>query len=155
MRQTQSPQLQFGQVEISQIKISTKSRDDVPKLLLGIQQIYQDGKLREGLFSILSQMQPKINPTKRGRPGMDLWKVFVLGMCRANLNWDYDRLQEMANQHRTLRQMLGHGLADEDYEYPLQTLKDNLKLLTPEILDQINQLIVNAGHQLLKKKAKI
>jgi len=31
-------------------------------------------------------------------------------------------------------------------------LKDNVSLLTPEILDRINQLVVNAGHQVAKKK---
>jgi hypothetical protein len=34
----------------------------------------------------------------------------------------------------------------------LQTIKDNVSLFTPEILDQINQVVVKAGHQLVKKK---
>jgi hypothetical protein len=34
-----------------------------------------------------------------------------------------------------------------------QTLKDNVALLTPELLDQINQRIVQGGHVLVKKKA--
>ena len=51
----------------------------------------------------------------------------------------------------TLREMLGHGAFDkEDYHY--QTLKDNVSLLTPELLDQINQLVVSSGHVLVKKK---
>jgi hemerythrin-like domain-containing protein len=58
----------------------------------------------------------------------------------------------MANNHKTIRQMLGHGLADDELRYELQTLKDNVKLLTPELLDQINQVAVKAGHGLLKKK---
>jgi hypothetical protein len=33
----------------------------------------------------------------------------------------------------------------------LQTIKDNLRLFTPEILDRINQEVVTAGHQLVKK----
>jgi hypothetical protein len=48
--------------------------------------------------------------------------------------------------------MLGHGLMDDDYNYPLQTLKDNVQLLTPGILDKINTLVVEEGHKLLKKK---
>ncbi|MBM9539255.1 ISNCY family transposase, partial [Desulfobulbus alkaliphilus] len=35
--------------------------------------------------------------------------------------------------------------------YNLQTLKDNLRLFTPEILDRINQEVVRAGHLALKK----
>jgi hypothetical protein len=50
--------------------------------------------------------------------------------------------------------MLGHGLHDEDEPYKLQTLKDNVRLLSPELLDQINQLVVDAGHVVLKKKRR-
>jgi hypothetical protein len=47
--------------------------------------------------------------------------------------------------------MLGHSdWADKKY-YNLQTLKDNLRLFTPEILDRLNRVIVQAGHQALKK----
>jgi hypothetical protein len=83
---------------------------------------------------------------------MFLWQVLVMGVLRLNLNWDYDRLQEMVNHHRTIRQMLGHGLRDEDQQYKLQTLKDNVSLFTPEILDEINRVVVSAGHRALKKK---
>ncbi|MCD6581492.1 MAG: hypothetical protein J7K90_06785 [Desulfuromusa sp.] len=87
-----------------------------------------------------------------GRPGMDLWKILILGVLRLNLNWDYDRLQEMANNHKTLRQMLGHGFIDNDQIYKLQSLKDNICLLTPETLNKINEIVVEAGHKLVKKR---
>lgn len=48
--------------------------------------------------------------------------------------------------------MLGHGSFSDDYEYKLQTLKDNVHLLTPEIVEKINQVVVRAGHSLVKKK---
>ena len=86
-----------------------------------------------------------------GRPGMAQWIILVLGVIRLGLNIDYDRLQELANQHSTIRKMLGHsGWEDESY-YELQTLKDNLRLFTPEILERISQEVVNAGHVALKK----
>ena len=50
--------------------------------------------------------------------------------------------------------MLGHGLDDDRRHYNRQTLKDNLALLTPEISDEINQLVVQAGHRLAKKKPR-
>ena len=34
----------------------------------------------------------------------------------------------------------------------MQTLKDNVSLLTPELLDEINQVVVRAGHISVKKK---
>ncbi len=85
---------------------------------------------------------------------MDLWNILVFGVLRLNLNWDYDRLAEMANNHKTIRMMVGHGSFTDDYEYKLQTLKDNVTLLTPEILDQINIIVVEAGHSIVKKKRR-
>jgi len=79
------------------------------------------------------------------------WKIFVMGTLRLNLNCDYDRLQELVNHHNTIRQMLGHGFTDDDKLYSLQTLKDNVQLFTPEILDEINQVVVHAGLKLKKK----
>jgi len=37
------------------------------------------------------------------------------------------------------------------HAYALQTIKDNVSLLTPQILDEINQIIVQAGHDLMLK----
>lgn len=34
---------------------------------------------------------------------------FCDGVLRLDLNWDHDRLQEQVNNHRTIRQMLGHS----------------------------------------------
>jgi len=86
-----------------------------------------------------------------GRPGMTLWRIFVCGTVRLDLNIDYDRLHELVNQHNTLREMLGHAQYDE-HRYHFQTLKDNVSLFTPELLDKVNQLVVESGHILLKKK---
>ncbi len=152
MRYTKKPQMKLGEIAISEIKINLKSRDDIPPLLLGLQHIYTNPDLRETVFGILeANILADINP-QNGRPGMDLWTILVLGVLRVNLNWDYDRLEEMANNHKTIRKMLGHGSFSDDYEYKLQTLKDNVRLLTPEILEKINQVVVQAGHSLVKKK---
>lgn len=152
MRKTFEPQLTFGQTPIDQIKINMRARDEIPKLLLGLQHVYCNKELRKNVFEILRTMIPKNVDSKNGRPGMDLWKILVMGTIRLNCNWDYDKLQDIVNNHRNIRQMLGHGLMDDDQEYPLQTLKDNIKILTPEVLDKINTLVVEEGHKLLVKK---
>lgn len=86
-----------------------------------------------------------------GRPGMEQWKILVLGM---GLNTDYDRVHELANHHDTIRRMLGHVGWEDKTTYNRQTIKDNLCLFKPEILDEINQLVVKAGHKLVKKRPK-
>ena len=152
MRVVQNPQMQIGEVDISQVKFDSRSRDDIPKVLRGLQFVYMDIPLRKKVFALLEErFAPKVNKGN-GRPGMDLWSVLVCGVLRLDLNIDYDRLLELVNHYDTIREMLGHGEFDKE-PYHFQTLKDNVSRLTPELLDEINQLIVNAGHVLVKKKA--
>ena len=152
MRKVFELQMTFGQTPIDQIKFDMRARDEIPKLLLGLQHIYCNRGLRKKVFNILETMVAENIDSKNGRPGMDLWKILVMGTIRLNCNWDYDKLQDIVNNHKIIRQMLGHGLMDNDETYPVQTLKDNVKLLTPDILDKINALVVQEGHKLLIKK---
>jgi len=150
MRLVQNPQMMMGEVDISQIKFNPKSRDDIPKVLKGLQYIYLNLELRSQIFAVLeTDVAPKVSK-RNGRPGMELWKIFVCGVLRLDLNEDYDRLHELVNNHRTIREVLGHGIFDE-HTYQYQTLKDNVSLMTPELLDKVNQLLVQSGHALLKK----
>jgi hypothetical protein len=157
MRTVFDPQMTFGQTDIADIKLDPKSRDDIPQLLRGLQHIHTDPELRKSVFAILEEILPdrvgaegKASPFT-GRPGMAQWTILVLGVVRLGLNADYDRIQELANQHATLRLMLGHGDWSDESRYELQTIKDNLRLFTPELLDRINQEVVRAGHKALKK----
>jgi hypothetical protein len=144
--------MQLGEIDVSQIKFDLHSRDDIPKVLRGLQHLYLNETLREQVFALLgNEIAPTVNK-QNGRPGMTLWRILVFGVLRLDLNIDYDRLHELSNQHRTLRQMLGHGLYDEDRKYAYQTLVDNVGLLTPELLDKLNQVIVAGGHALVKKR---
>lgn len=152
MRRVINPQLQLGGTSIGNIKIDLKSRDDIPPLLLGLQHIYTNVELRGRVFEILAQNISPDTDNTTGRPGMDLWKILVFGVLRLNLNWDYDRLVEMVNNHKTIREMIGHSSLFDDHEYKLQTVKDNVSLLTPEILDEINTVVVEAGHSIVNKK---
>jgi len=155
MREMLPSQLQLGEIDIASIKFNPRSRDDIPQLLKGLQFLYADKVVRDKVFSVLELLTPDDVSTKTGRPGMHWWKILVMGTLRLNLNWDYDRLLEMVNNHKTIREMLGHGIRDEDFQYNLQSLKDNIKLFTPEILDKLNQLVVDAGHQFIKKEKEI
>src|ERR1022692_305784 len=151
MRVVQNLQMQIGEVDISQIKFDPKSRDDIPKILKGLQHLYMNLPLRAQIFQLLeTEISPNVDK-RNGRPGMTLWSIFVCGVVRLDLNCDYDRLHGLVNHYDTIREMLGHGEFDK-LPYNFQTLKDNVSLMTPELLDKINQLIVSAGHVVLKKK---
>ena len=124
-----------------------------------MQHIYTTQPLRKAVFKILEEVIPHketddsdnlvCSRCSKGRPGMDQWSILVLGTLRLGLGADHDRIQELANQHGTLRMMLGHGLFTTDKDYRLQTIKDNLALFTPEIMARINVEVIRAGYQLL------
>jgi hypothetical protein len=142
----------IDEMQIDQVQLDADSRDDIPQLLKGLQYLFLNPILLEQVLKILDGLFPQEIDLNNGRPGMDRWSILVLGVLRLNLNCDYDRLHNLVNNHKTIRQILGHGVVDDHACYYLQTLKDNVSLLTPEMLDQINQVVVNAGHALIKKK---
>jgi len=152
MRKIIDPQMKIGEKAIASIKFDPRCRDEIPELLRGLQAIYCNRELRDKVFAVLVEIIPANIDRNNGRKGMDLWKIFVLGTLRINCNWDHDKLHDIANNHKTLRQMLGHGTMDNDYQYSLQTIRDNISLFTPEVLDKINQLVVQYGHQIAGKK---
>jgi len=149
MRKIIENQLKFGQVDISSIELDLRSRDEIPQLLAGLQAIYANREIRNKVFAILEDIVPDNTDAENGRSGMELWSILVLGTLRLNCNWDYDKVLEIANNHKTVRDFLGHTIYEFDQRYALQTLKDNVSLLTQEHLEQINRVVVKAGHKLL------
>ena len=73
---------------------------------------------------------------------MELWRIFVLAMLKQGLDCDFDRLQELATEHQTLRQMLCHTGWEDQEKYAMQALVNNVTLLSPQILSEISQLVV-------------
>jgi len=148
MRKIINMQMEFWKKDIGDIEFDLRSRDEITKLLIGLQHIWQTKAIRDEAFEVIKHIVPRKN-RETGRPGMDLWKILVLATLRLNCNWDYDKVHEIANNHHRVRQMLGHSETDFDSQYPLQTIKDNLALIGPDLLDQINQIVVRAGHSIV------
>jgi hypothetical protein len=115
MRDTFPSQQTIGQVDIADIQIDVRSRDDIPLILLGLQHLYCTDGLRDKVFQIIKDILPtqvvdgqaKVVSAELGCPGMNQWTILVLGCLRLCLNTDFDRIHELANQHRTLRLVLG------------------------------------------------
>ena len=84
MRKVINSQMQIGETDISKIEFDLRSRDEIPKLLMGLQHIYSNKKIRKKVFEILKDIVPKNVSSKNGCPGMDLWKTLVLGTLRLN-----------------------------------------------------------------------
>jgi len=85
-------------------------------------------------------------------------EILVLGCMRLNLDIDYDFLQDHANNHLAVRGILGVStkqVFEQDKYYSLQTIKDNVSLLSESCLQQISEVVVKAGHELKKTTDKI
>ena len=153
MRQVVDLHSRLGSVPIEGIEIDPLSRDDIPAVLKGLQLIWCDRGTREELLSLLeAHFRPGVNRDV-GRPGMDIWRILVLAVLKQGLGCDFDRLQELANQHRTVREMLGHGDdAVDGFRYGRRLIMNNVALLSPELLREVNRLVVETGHAVSKKK---
>jgi hypothetical protein len=106
---------------------------------------------------IYALLEAKILAGKQatGRTGMDLWQILVLGVVRLGLDADWDRMEDMANHHLLVRQMLGVPATPwrEDAKvFGHQTLRDNVALLDDELLQQINARIAATGREVFAKK---
>jgi len=82
----QNSTMQIAGVDISQIKVDLKSRYDIPKILKCLQQPYRRLPLRTKIFQLFgAKILLKVSECN-GRPGMELWKIFVCGVVRLDLN---------------------------------------------------------------------
>ena len=152
MRHIRNPQMELGEVRIEDIDLDLKSRDDIPALLIGLQHLYRDEAFRSRLFALMDEhILPGVDRTT-GRPGMEMWRILVMGVVKQGLGCDFDRLRELVNEHKTLRRFLGHADVWDDYRYGHQRLVDNVSLLRPELLVAVSQLVVESGHAVARKK---
>ncbi len=145
-------QPKLGQIDISDIKIDLHSRDQIPKILLGLQHLYNDKITLESVFDILDNeiILKRDVDAQTGRPGMDFWRILVMGILRLNNNWDFDHLENMVNSHREIRLMLGLGFWDDSFKFRRRTLINNFSLISDQAFDRISEFVVKAGHRLLE-----
>ena len=155
MRQRFEQQMNLRTVAISDVKFPLKSRDELPPVLMALQYIFVTPELNEKVFSLLEK---KIcnGKKKTGRKGMDLWHILVLAVVRHACGTNWDTLETWSNHHELIRRVMGvHATAfieDEKTEFAYQTILDNVSLIDEALLYDINLLVTDAGHKLVKKK---
>ena len=59
MRKVIDLQMEFWKKNIADIEFDLQSRDEIPKLLMGLQYIYSTTSVRKKVFEILTQLVPK------------------------------------------------------------------------------------------------
>jgi hypothetical protein len=156
MRQRFDQQLNLGVQPIGEVQLPLKSRDELPPILRGLQYIFITPSLNEKIFELLEEKICK-GKKKTGRKGMDLWHILVLAVIRHGLSTNWDRLELMANHDALIRKILGvhsTSFGAVDVEFAYQRIIDNVSQIDEALLKAINQLVVDAGHELLKKKGQ-
>jgi transposase, IS5 family len=153
MRKRFEQQLDMRITPICDIKIPTKSRDELPPTLRALQYIFITPAINEKIFRLLEEKICK-GKKKTGRPGMDLWHVLVLAVVRQSLDTNWDRLTLVANYDTLVRSILGVLPEATEHEFEYQNILDNVSLLDEQLLQSINDIVVEAGMQLIKKKEK-
>lgn len=156
MRKNFEQQLSVGIIPIASVKIPNYKRDELPPTLIALQHIFVTPELNQEVFRIMEESILK-DKKKTGRTGMDLWQILVLGIVRMTLNTNYDRLWHHANYDKQVRQIMGiepdaySGFAEPEL-IPYSTIRDNVKLLDEATIVRISEIVVKAGHELVKKK---
>ncbi len=154
MRKSFEVQLALGAVPIEKVEIPTKTRDELPPTLAALQWIFITPEVNKEVFGLLEK-EITFARKATGRPGMDLWQILVLGVVRMTLDVNYDRLHYVANYDSLTRQLLGQPAFDMALEFKLSTIKENIPLLSEELLEKINEVVVRHGRKVIKKKRKL
>jgi transposase, IS5 family len=143
------PQERLDCVPISDVPLNRNCRDEIIPLLRALQHLYGDAPVRRELLKLVGKDVNKTSSRKRGRRGLSYWEIAVLAAVRLGCNLDYDKLQDLAENHRSLRRIMGVGdWQEEEVDFDWRRIEDNLIKLRPETLQKINDLVVAAGHQL-------
>lgn len=126
---------------ITAVRINERSRDAHEKIAMGLSSIYEN---KVCLSDILTIMEERIESKTTGRNGMNCWQIFVLGMFRLGLNISYDRLLGYVHNCHLTRTLLGiesSGFTQKRIVFGYQTILDNVRLFTPDMLQRINDRI--------------
>lgn len=139
---------------IAHLQLNFNCRDEIIPILAALKHIYLQPKLRDEILRAVARDVNRDSSPKRGREGMDYWPILVLAAVRLGCNFDYDRLQDLAEQHRALRQVMGVGEWDEESDFNWRTIRNNIALLRPKTIERINHAIVAEGHKLVPETAE-
>ena len=151
MRKAMDCQQRLDCQPVTNVKLNLACRDEIIPILAALQHIYSQPKLRDDILSAVATDVNADSSSKRGRRGLDYWPILVLAGVRLGCNLDYDKLQDLAEQHRALRHIMGIGDWEEQTCFDWRRIQDNLTLIRPETLERINHLIVGEGHRLVPK----
>jgi hypothetical protein len=154
MRKAMERQLRLDGRPVLDVELNLNCRDEIIPILAALQHLYAQPVVREAVLRAVAADVNRNSSRKRGREGLDYWSIIVLAAVRLGCNLNYDKLQDLAEQHRALRQIMGIGGWDEGGCFDWRRIRDNLTLIRPQTLERINHLIVGEGHRLVPEAVR-
>ena len=154
MRRPFDSQLRLDCPGVADVRLNTACRDEIIPILRALQHIYGRPELRDELLDAVAQDVNATTRADQGRPGMDYWSILVLGAVRLGCDLNYDRLQDLAEEHRSLRRIMGIDGWCDGPSFDWRCLRDNIVLLSPETIERLNHAIVGEGHRLAPEAAE-
>jgi IS5 family transposase len=148
------PEARLDSLPIAEVHLNLNCRDEMIPILRALQHVYGNRERRDELLALVSKDVNGDTDRKLGRRGLNYWEITVLAAARLGCNLDYDKLQDLAENHRSLRQIMGIGDWQEDVDFDWRRIEDNLSKLRPETLKKISALVVQAGHEQKPKAIK-
>jgi predicted transport protein len=103
------PEQRLDCLPIREVTLNLNCRDEIIPILRGLQHLYANAPLRQELLTLVGKDVNQKTSRKYGRRGMNYWEIAVLASVRLGCNLDYDKLQDLAENHRRLRQIMGIG----------------------------------------------
>jgi IS5 family transposase len=148
VRQHYDNQRRFDSTPIGELVLNFDCRDEIIPVLTGLQYIYTTGPLRRKLVTLVAKDMNQNSRRDVGRPGLDDWQIVVLAAVRLGLNYNYDKLQDQAENHRSLQILLGIGDWEKTTDFRARRIRDTLCQLKPSTLEVINHAVVSQGQEL-------
>ena len=145
MRKPFSTQARLDCATIGEVQLNLKCRDEIVSVLAGLRHIYSQGQLRDQILGLVAADVNERSRNDRGREGLDYWHIIVLAAVRLGCNLDYDKLQDLAEQHRAMRHIMGIGDWQEQIDFNWRRIRDNICLLKPGTIEAISHCLAIAS----------
>jgi hypothetical protein len=148
MRKPFSRQTRFDCQTVPEVTLNLNCRDEIIPVLYGLQHVYSQSQLRDEIVDLVAQDVNEHSRSDCGREGFDYWHITVLAAARLGCNLDYDKLQDLAEQHRALRHIMGIGDWQDNVDFNWRRIRDNICLLKPSTVEAISHCIVAEAYRL-------
>jgi hypothetical protein len=154
MRKSFSSQQRFDCRGVLGVQLNLECRDEIVPILAALKHVYSQPTTRDSILDLIAEDVNQESRDDVGREGLDYWQILVLAAVRLGCDLDYDKLQDLAEQHRNLRHIMGIGDWQDATDFGWRRIRDNVCLLKGVTIEKISHLIVAEGHRFHPEAAK-